>query len=71
MKLTLFSIFLALAVYAGAQHRQYYAGDDISTDSLLAIDDNAATVAIEARCAMPEAKEGFGEDAPAMVPTAQ
>ncbi len=62
MKLTLFSIFLALAVYAGAQHRQYYAGDDISTDSLLAIDDNAATVAIEARCAMPEAKEGFGED---------
>lgn len=61
MKLTLFSILMLLTLSVSAQYRQYYIGSDISVDSIFALDDNCATIAIEARCAMPAAKEGFGD----------
>lgn len=61
MKIALFSIFFVSACLLNAQQRHYYLGEDLPADSVFVIDTASAAVALEARCAMPQAKEGRGE----------
>ena len=60
MKIILLSTVLLLSITLSAQKRYYFTGNDMTVDSVLFLDENPATVAIEVRCALQSVKEESG-----------